>query len=195
MAARDRSPAPSAGSWREPTSLLPLRWGWYRERLLLGAVLIVGGGVAIAGSNTWSLWLLALGTGAYLAGWSILPSAGWRRVVVLFPVTTAAWLLLTGPRFIGVIVIPFLAWLLVRHRPPRSYPTVLFVIATAIVIGRVFVTPEGLSQYEYMSLALGIAIAVIVLSAWAARLLHAAGPARAAAPTSANPQRPGADPS
>ncbi len=179
MAPRDRAPSSERRSpWREPASLIPLRWGWYRERLALGTALIVSGGIAIAGSNTWSLWLLGLGTTAYLVGWSILPSAGWRRVVVLFPATLAAWLLLTGPRFIGVLVVPYLAWLLVRHRPPRSYATVLFVIATSVMIVRIVTSRSVFTEYEYMTVALGSGLAVMALSAWAARALHAAGAAR-----------------
>lgn len=179
MAPRDRAPSPERRPpWREPAALIPLRWGWYRERLALGTVLIVSGGVAIAGSNTWSLWLLGLGTTAYLAGWSILPSAGWRRVLVLFPATTAAWLLLTGPRFIGVLVVPYLAWLLVRHRPARSYATVLFVIAASVMIARIFTSGSVFTEYEYMTAALGSGLGVMVLSSWAARALHAAGAAK-----------------
>jgi hypothetical protein len=52
-----------------PTSLPPLRWGDVPTRLWAGAWLLVGGGAAIAGSNTEALWVLAIGTVAVAAGW------------------------------------------------------------------------------------------------------------------------------
>ncbi len=159
------APANPPGRWREPTSLLPLRWGGYRGRLALGLWLIVSGGVAIAGSNTNVLWLLTLGTGAHIVGWCILPSAGWRRITVVLPSTIAAWLLLSGPRFLVGLVVPYLGWLLVRHRPLVAYPTAILVLAGAIVLG------ELLKDYRGMLLALGIEFAVMVAAAWVARLL------------------------
>ena len=88
---------------REPTALIPLRWGTYRERYLGGLWLIIGGGVAIAGSDTYVLLLLLAGTVAHAVGWCILPSAGWRRLVVVFPSTLAMWLLLPGPQYLVVL--------------------------------------------------------------------------------------------
>ena len=41
------------------------------------------------------------GTVAHVAGWCILPSVGWRRVVVVVPSTISMWLLLPGPRLSG----------------------------------------------------------------------------------------------
>ena len=114
---------------REPTSLLPLRWGGYRERYLGGLCLIVGGGVAIAGSDTYVLWLLWPARIAHVAGWCILPVRGLAAVVVVLPSTLSMWLLLPGPRYLVVLVIPYLGWLLVRHRPALAYPTAIFVLA------------------------------------------------------------------
>src|SRR3954454_23101949 len=109
------APATPSARFREPTSLLPLRWGGYAERLWGGFALILGGGVSIAGSNTNTLWLLEVATIAHMAGWCVLPSAGWRRVVAVLPSTAAMWLLLPGPRYLVVLLLPYLAWLLVRH--------------------------------------------------------------------------------
>ena len=66
---------------REATALIPLRWGSYRERYLGGLWLIVGGGIAIAGSDTFALWLLWLGSGAAVI---------WLMAVV-FQVLDAKW--------------------------------------------------------------------------------------------------------
>lgn len=145
------------------TTTLPLRWGTARERTIGGGILIVSGAVAVAGSDTYVLLLLLAGLLAHAAGWSVMPADGWRRVVAVVISTPAVLLLLTGPRFIGVLVLPYIGWLLVRHRPLRSYPTVTFVLAGAVILPRLF------PDYSGMLPALGIEFALIVASAWAAR--------------------------
>ena len=142
---------------------MPLRWGWSWSRATGGGILIVGGGFAIAGSDTYVLLLLLAGTVAHVAGWCVMPSDGWRRVVAAILSTPAVWLLLTGPRFIGVLALPYLAWLIVRHRPARSYPTLIFVLAGAAILPGVF------PDYTGMLPALLIELAVIAASAWVAR--------------------------
>ncbi|HEU0206897.1 MAG TPA: hypothetical protein VFQ74_09445 [Pseudolysinimonas sp.] len=123
----------------------------------------MSGAVAIAGWDTFvpPLFLLAALL-AHIAGWSAMPAEGWRRVVAVTISTPAVLLLLTGPRFIGVLALPYLGWMLVRHRPLRSYPTLSFVLAGAVIVARLF--PE----YSGMLPALAIEFAVIVASAWAA---------------------------
>jgi hypothetical protein len=158
--------------WREPTSLLHLRWGAYRSRLLGGLALLVAGGIAIAGGGATSPFaqaLLALGTVAHVTGWAVLPSAGWRRVWAMIPSGFAMWFLLTGPRWLWILVLPYLGWLLVRHRPLASYPTVTFVIAAAVFAAQMF----G-DEYSGMLAALASVVGVIVLSAWGARAVHRA---------------------
>jgi hypothetical protein len=169
-------PADSAGPvpfrWREPASLLRLRWGGYRPRLLGGLLLIVAGGAAIAGGGAttpFAAALLYLGSVAHIVGWSVLPAAGWRRVWALVPSTLSMWLLLVGPSWLWVLVLPYLGWLLVRHRPLAAYPTVTFVVAAAIFAARLL--PPS---YSSMLLGLGVMAAVLLLSALAARAVHAA---------------------
>lgn len=157
--------------WREPTAAIPLRWGGYRTRLLGGLLLIVGGGVAIAGgaaSSPFANALLYLGSMAHVAGWSVLPSAGWRRVWGLIASTLVMWALLAGPGWLWILVFPYLGWLLVRHRPFASYPTITFVLAGAVIVARLF------PSYAAMLPALGIMAGVMVLSALAARAVHVA---------------------
>ena len=161
------------------TTTLPLRWGTARERSIGGGILIVGGAVAVAGSDTYVLLLLLAGLLAHVAGWSVMPADGWRRVVAVVISTPAVLLLLTGPRFIGVLVLPYIGWLLVRHRPLRSYPTVTFVLAGAVILPRLF------PDYSGMLPALGIEFALIVASAWAAR---AVAPIRPPAPDPSLPR-------
>jgi anti-sigma factor RsiW len=78
------------------------------------------------------------------------------------------WFLLTGPGWLWILVLPYCGWLLVRHRPVASYPTLTFVLAGAVIVARLF------PSYSAMVPALGIMAAVIVLSALAARAVHLA---------------------
>jgi hypothetical protein len=151
------------GRWREPTRALPLRWGRYADRYLAGLLLIVAGGVDLQGSNANFGWLLAFGTAAHAAGWWIMPAAGWRRIWVVLPGTACIWLLLTGPQSVFLLVMPFAGWLLVRHRPPLAYLTVLPVLIASIVVA------QFVHEYSGMLIALGIMFAVLVASAWGAR--------------------------
>jgi len=163
--------APHPRGWAEPTSLVPLRWGGYRSRVLGGLLLIVAGGLAIAGgsaSSPFAQFLLAAGSAAHVVGWSVLPSAGWRRVWALIPSTLAMWFLLTGPGWLWILLLPYLGWLLVRHRPIAAYATAIFVLAAATMVAGPF--PE----YSGMLAALGIVAAVMVISAWVARAVHVA---------------------
>lgn len=157
-----------------------LSWGDAATRLWAGGWLIVGGGTAIAGSNTESLWLLTLGTIAHVTGWCILPAAGWRRTLAVGPATLAMWLLLTGPRFAVVLVVPYLLWLLVRHRPPVSVVSAAPVVVVAIAAGDV----AGL-DYTRMLPTLGVVTVTMAVCAWGVALLTRRQRRRAAAATRA----------
>ncbi len=162
---------PEPFHWREPTATLPLRWGGYRTRMLGGLLLIVGGGVAVAGgaaASPFANFLLYAGSVAHITGWSVLPAAGWRRVWAFIPSTAVMWALLAGPGWLWILVFPYLGWLLVRHRPLASYPTLIFVIAGAVLVAPLF------PSYEFMPAALGAMAAIMLLSALAARALHVA---------------------
>ena len=145
--------------------MLSLRWGTYRGRYLAGLLLIVGGAVQLQGSNTWTLPLLLIGTTAHVVGWSIMPARGWRRMLVIVPATVQIWLLLSGPASVWMFVIPYLGWMLVRHRPARSYLTVLLPLANGFII------PQFSMEYSGMPVALAVSMMVFVSSAWFARLI------------------------
>src|SRR5690606_25539459 len=117
-------------------------------------------------SNTFSLWVLALGTLFSVLGWCVLPSAGWRRTVAVGPAVLAMWLLLTGPRFLIVLVVPYLCWLLVRHRPGITALTAIPVAAVAVLVGDAF----G-GDYSRMLVALGVVAATMVAGAWLSGLI------------------------
>jgi hypothetical protein len=154
--------------WREPSSRLALRWGAWGTRSWGGLALIVGGGAAIAGTTAPTAWLAVVGVAAHMLGWSVMPAKGWRRVAVLLPSTFAMATLLSGPTYLSVLVIPFLCWLLVRHRPLRVWPMAAFVVAAGIVLARIF------PDYNGMLTALGVMAGILVGAAWAARAVHAA---------------------
>ena len=160
----------AATLWREPTSMLSLRWGTYRGRYLAGLLLIVGGAVQLQGSNTWTLPLLLIGTTAHVVGWSIMPARGWRRMLVIVPATVQIWLLLSGPASVWMFVIPYLGWMLVRHRPARSYLTVLLPLANGFII------PQFSMEYSGMPVALAVSMTVFVGAAWLARLIAVGAP-------------------
>lgn len=103
-----------------------------------------------------------------MLGWAVLPSRGWRRVVAIPPSLFAMAALLAGPSYLVALVLPFLGWLLVRHRPLRVVPMAAFVVAAGIVLGRLF------PGYEGMLVALPVSVAIAVGSAWGARAVHAA---------------------
>jgi hypothetical protein len=147
----------------EPTARLPLRWGTYRGRYLAGLALIVGGLVGLQAASTTFLFPLITGTALHTIGWWIMPAAGWRRHVVVFPCGVQIWLLLTGPQSMWTLAIPYLAWLLIRHRPLKSYVTVLFVIANGVMMVQLF------SEYSMLLPALAVSGAVVAASAWIAR--------------------------
>ena len=151
--------------WREPTSLLPLHWGTYVERYVAAIILIVGGAIEVQGSNTWTPALVYIGIAAHVTGWAIIPARCWRRLVVIPPATLQICLLLIGPLAVWMLVIPFLCWLIVRHRPWRSYVTVLLPLASGVILPNFFV------EYSGMLPALVISMSVFVGATWLARAL------------------------
>jgi hypothetical protein len=154
--------------WREPTRLVPLRWGTWTGRSWGGLWLVAAGGTAIAGSNGPAAWLAGLGIATHVAGWAVLPSRGWRRLVAIVPSVAAMVALLAGPAYLTALVVPLLGWFLVRHRPLRVWPMAAFVVAAGIVIARL------VPDYHGMPVAASVALVVVVGAAWAARAVHAA---------------------
>lgn len=173
----------------EGAALLPLRWGGYRSRVAGGLALAVGGGVLVLGSDTFQLWLLGLGQLAISAGWLVLPAAGWRRIVATLTASIGCWLLLGGPELIPAALLPLLAWLLVRHRPPLAWLGAL--ASTAVVLAELAVLPH---DYSGMLPELAVTAAALAIGAMAAagidRVLRARGPRTARADTIQTPHAP-----
>ena len=154
---------PRSRTWVEPSARIPLRWGTHRERIIAGLMLILAGGIGLAGTNNWTLPLLAAGTITHVVGWSILPAAGWRRMLAIVPGLVQIWLLLTGPQAMWTFALGLAGWLLARHRPPRAWPVLALPIANAVIM------PELFEEYSGMPAALAISLAVTVASGWLAR--------------------------
>lgn len=146
--------------WTEPAARLPLRWGSYRSRVAAGLVLIAGGLVHLQAARTDDLVPLIVGSVAHITGWLIMPATAWRRLVPLLPSTLVVWLLLTGPQSVWTLAVPFICWLIVRHRPARSYLALGPVLLNGVAAVGLF------GEYDGMLWSLGSSAAVLVVSAW-----------------------------
>ncbi|HEY4267144.1 MAG TPA: hypothetical protein VGM94_03020 [Galbitalea sp.] len=162
-------------AWREPTRDIPLRWGTYRERYLTGLGFITGGLIVLAGSNTYTLTFLLVGTVTHVAGWFILPARPARRVWVAWPSLICVWLLLTGPQILFAMVLPLLGWLVVRQRPVRSYVVLIVPVAVGIWLAGTVNGPTwvaaGIDGSHAEPYAFAIEGIAVIASAWAARAL------------------------
>ena len=150
----------TALAWVEPAARLPLRWGSYRGRVIAGLVLIAGGLVHLQAARTEDLIPLIIGSSAHVIGWLIMPATAWRRLVPLLPSTLVVWLLLTGPQSVWTLTVPFIFWLIVRHRPARSYLALGPVLLNGVAAVGLF------GEYDGMLLSLALSTVVLVGSAW-----------------------------
>ena len=151
----------------EPTRALPLRWGDYRFRHVAGLSLIISGAIAIQGASAYVGYPLAIGTLAHVVGWWIMPAAGWRRIWVVLPSLLSVIILLMGPAAVGLLAVPLVCWLLVRHRPPLTMLFAVPVLVVGLLLRQVY------SEYSGMLPALAVMGALVVASAWCARLAAA----------------------
>jgi hypothetical protein len=156
---------PAVERWREPTRALPLTWGHYADRCVIGLGLAIVGGLHVQGANTYALHPMLVGAIASIVGWSILPAQGWRRILAAALATGTTGALLAGPIAMWTFALAMLAWLVVRHRPLRSYVVLLFPLANGFILPRLF------EDYRWMPLCLAISLGVVVASAWIARLI------------------------
>ncbi|MGV8876233.1 MAG: hypothetical protein ACOH1K_01840 [Rhodoglobus sp.] len=156
----------------EPTRHIPLKWGHYPDRYLVGLSLIIAGTMHLQGANNYTLIILLIGTTATAVGWSIMPARGWRRMIVVLPSITQIWIMLTGPLSMWTLTIPLACWLIVRHRPPISYLTLVLPLANGIIL------PHYFQEYSAMPLALAVSAAVLVIAAWCARAIAHSAAAR-----------------
>ena len=161
--ARPDTGTPAHGGWREPASLLPLRWGAYRPRLIVGLSMLVVGTACVLGTTTYSLTLLLIGSLMQPAGWAVLPSTIGRRVAVPLPVLGFTWLMLGGSGFAWCYAVVLAAWLLVRLRPLPSFAVLVLPVAWSVLL------PLFVHDYEHGWITIATSTAVIVGGAWLAK--------------------------
>jgi hypothetical protein len=155
--------ADPVSGWREPTSLLPLRWGSYRGRYLGGLTLVFVGGLLVQATSTYSLLALPLGLFAHIVGWCILPGIGWRRVVGAAVSALVTIVLLNGAPAMGFLAFPLAAWLLVRQRPLASYLVLVFPPFVAFLLAQSF------PDYGWSAVVLPVTGAALAGTAWLGR--------------------------
>jgi len=156
---------PASGIWREPASLLPLRWGAYRPRLVAGIALITIGSACILATTAYSLPFLLAGSLLQPAGWAVLPTTLGRRAAVPLPVLGFSWLMLGGSQFAWCYAVLLAAWLLVRIRPVPSYAALAMPVATSLVL------PLVVSDYEQGWIVILTMSLAVIGATWLARLI------------------------
>ncbi|MBK4348332.1 hypothetical protein [Lacisediminihabitans changchengi] len=154
--------------WREPSSLLPLRWGGYRGRYLAAIALLVAGALLLQLGSVYTLSFLGGGIAAHIAGWILLPGRGNRRAIVAVPSALGAAALLIGPTGSVLAVIPLLAWLWTRERPPLTWAVAVLPVAAGLVLAQLF------PQYGAGAIVAGVSLAIVAGSAWLARTVAVA---------------------
>ena len=157
------SAVPTRGRWREPTSLLPLRWGRYRPRYGAAVVLIVAGGIVLQTGSAYASELIVLGFGAHIAGWIILPSRGAARALIALPSAVIVGSLILGAAAAVMLAAPLAFWLLLRKRPAKSYLATLLPVASGVVLAMLY------PQYGHGAIVIGVSLASVVGAAWIAR--------------------------
>ena len=151
--------------WREPSSLLPLRWGSYRLRYLAGLGLAISGGLLVQVTSTYSLGVLPIGLFLHILGWCILPGIGGRRVLAAAFSALTTILLLNGATSIVFLVMPLAAWLFLRQRPILSYSVLAIPVVSAYILAQAF------PDYGWGALVLSFALAMLAGAAWLGRSL------------------------
>ena len=151
--------------WAEPAGATPLRFGTYRVRYLLAIGLLFAGGALLQFSSAYTLALTAIGLLASVAGWIVVPAPGGRRAAVLVPALLGVFALLGGAQSGGMLVLTLAAWLVVRMRPLASFVVLAFPAAASYGLAQLF------PHYGAGVVVGGAMAAVLVASAWAARLI------------------------
>ena len=153
---------------QEPALAIPLRFGTYRARYSLAIGLLVAGGILLQFSSAYTLGFALAGAAATVAGWIIVPAPGWRRALVAGPSLFGVVALIGGAQSGGLLALTLGGWLIVRMRPLVSFVVLVAPVAAAYGLAQLF------PQYGYGALVGGVLGAVLVGSAWLARMIAAA---------------------
>jgi hypothetical protein len=121
-----RRPAP------EPTARIPLAWGEYQGRMVVGVGLLIGGAALVAQTTVYTIGLGLLGSALHVAGWAVQPARGGTRALVALPCMLACWATISGPQTMWLLALCLASWLAVRERPPLAYLTLLLPIGVGL---------------------------------------------------------------
>ena len=153
--------------WREPASTLALRYGGYRARYVAALTLLFGGGAAVQLGSAYTLAALSIGVLASVAGWVVVPAAGWRRAVAVAPAVLGVAGLLAGAASGALLCLALAGWLLVRSRPLIGYLALVLPATAAAALAQVF------PHYAGRAVVAAVLALVVVGAAWLARSLAA----------------------
>jgi hypothetical protein len=147
----------------EPTSRLPLAWGDYRTRYVLGVALLIAGAALVSETTAVTLPLGLVGSAVHLAGWIVQPGRPLARAAVALPSLVFCWSTITGPKTMWLLALVLPCWLLVRRRPPITYWSVVLPLGLGLALALSFshVADKGLT---FWTVVVGV-----VLGAWLAR--------------------------
>lgn len=158
--------------WREPTALLPLRWGSYRARYLTATALVIAGALLVQATSVYAVFLLGAGFLAMIAGWLVLPSRGLRRLGVVIPAALASSAPLFGSAGAIALVVALAAWLYLRQRPGIAYLVLPLPVLSGVILAQLF------PQYGDGLIVVAVSLVVVVASAWLAQSIARTRPAK-----------------
>jgi hypothetical protein len=147
----------------EPTSRLPLTWGDYRSRYVVGVALLIAGAALVSETTVVTLLFGVAGSAVHLAGWVVQPGRPLARAAVALPSLVFCWCTITGPKTMWLLALVLPCWLLVRRRPPITYWSVALPLGLGLVLASAFshVADKGLTFWTV--------VAGVVAAAWLAR--------------------------
>jgi hypothetical protein len=149
----------------EPTARLPLTWGDYQGRVVVGVALLIVGAALVAQTTVYTIGLGLLGSGLHLAGWVVQPARGRTRALVALPSMLACWTTISGPKAMWLLAFCLAGWLAVRERPPRSYATLALPLGVGLTLAAAY------SHVADKRPAFLFVLAGVVAGAWLARQL------------------------
>jgi hypothetical protein len=147
----------------EPASRLPLAWGDYRTRYVVGVALLIAGAALVSETTAFTLPLGLVGSAVHLLGWVVQPGRPLARAAVALPSMVFCWCTITGPKTMWLLALVLPCWLLVRRRPPITYWSVALPLGLGLALASVFsyVADKGLTFWTV--------VAGVVAGAWLAR--------------------------
>ncbi len=118
----------------EPTTRLPLAWGDYQGRMVVGVGMLIAGAVLIVQTTVYTAGIGLFGSALHLMGWALQPARGRIRALVALPSMLACWVTMSGPQAMWLLAGCLAAWLAVRERPAIAYLTVGIPVAVGLAL-------------------------------------------------------------